>query len=241
MYEYKGKYGDKRKGLLHTFLLSQYTKWMDIWTTFLEALFPRRCILCGNQDRASVCEACYAGLAPERPHPSPWITSTVSYEDKCVQKIVRHLKTYPDRELAARIAIGMRDTLLEQCSDMMTLHGLTRAILVPIPIHQSRFIERGYNQALLIARELEKLLDHIPVVNLIKKIRKTDKQALIHTRSTRLQNPKRCFQSLPVRPQNNTLIILIDDVATTGATLAEAKRTLRETGWHHIIAITFAH
>ncbi len=214
---------------------------MNSWTTFLEALFPRRCILCRDQGDTSVCEACYAGLAPERPHPSPWITSTVSYEDKQVQKIVRHLKTFPDTELAARIARGMKDVLLEQCSDMMTMHGLTRAILVPIPIHSSRFTERGYNQAMIIARELEKLLDHIPVIELLKKVRKTDKQALIHTRSTRLQNPKGCFQPLPVRPQNETLIILIDDVATTGATLAEAKRTLRVAGWHHIIATTFAH
>ncbi|MBP9821478.1 MAG: ComF family protein [Candidatus Pacebacteria bacterium] len=214
---------------------------MNIWTTILNALFPRRCILCRNESVISVCEACYAGLAPERPHPSPWITSTVSYEDKQVQKLVRHLKTYPDIGLAVQIAHSMKDVVLEQCSDTMTMHGLTRATLVPIPIHQSRFTERGYNQALLIAQELEKLLDNIPVVELLKKIRKTDKQALIHTRGTRLQNPKGCFRAVPIHPKNDTLIILIDDVATTGATLAEAKHTLKVAGWHNIIACTFAH
>lgn len=214
---------------------------MNMFQEVFEAVFPRRCILCGEQEKRSVCEACFGNLAAERPHPSPWITSTVSYEDKAVQKIVRHLKTYPDTELIARIASGMRDRIIESCAEAMMMHGLTRAILVPIPIHQSRFRERGYNQALLLAKELEKLLDHMPVVELLEKIRKTDKQALIHARNTRLQNPKGCFRTFPIRPRNDTLIILIDDVSTTGATLAEAKRTLMQSGWHHIIAATFAH
>jgi ComF family protein len=113
------------------------------------------------------------------------------------------------------------------------------SVLVPIPLAPKRLRERGYNQSEALARALARLW-RIPVVDVLIRSRETPTQTAL-TPETRLANVAGAFSpghgpgvSLPV-----TSLVLVDDVFTTGATLAEAARALEQAGARTIFGVTF--
>jgi len=111
-------------------------------------------------------------------------------------------------------------------------------VLVPIPLHASRFRERGFNQAELIARIFsESSTPPLPIVHTLKRVKKTLHQAEIHDDEKRKENIAGAFKALPHIPPQ-TSIILVDDVFTTGATTLEAIRTLRALHPKNILIFT---
>jgi ComF family protein len=111
--------------------------------------------------------------------------------------------------------------------------------LVPIPLGVRRRIERGYNQAEEIAAALGKIWS-VPVAkDVIRRIRETPSQTAL-TPEERAGNVKGAFKAIhPVILAPN-VAILVDDVFTTGATLASAALALLEAGWEEVHAVTFA-
>ena len=110
--------------------------------------------------------------------------------------------------------------------------------LIPIPLHPSKFKKRGYNQSELIARQISKRLD-IPVYDdvLTRKIKTKDQKKLDD--KGRQRNLVGAFHMAQngVKLYN---VILVDDVYTTGSTIDEAARTLREGGVEKIYFVTVA-
>ena len=102
--------------------------------------------------------------------------------------------------------------------------GAGHALLVPVPLHWTRFAWRGYNQAELIARELSKL-SGIPMVKALRRVRATSSQTHVPG-SDRLKNVRDVFvvNNTIIKPGSH--IIIIDDLMTTGATLIEAARAV---------------
>jgi len=123
------------------------------------------------------------------------------------------------------------------------------SVLVPIPLAPKRLRERGYNQSEALARALARLW-RIPVVDVLIRSRETATQTAL-TPETRLANVAGAFRtSAPAagaltpgcQPGVNrpwTTLVLVDDVFTTGATLAEAARALEQAGARTILGITF--
>ena len=98
--------------------------------------------------------------------------------------------------------------------------------IVPIPLHWTRYAQRGYNQAEVIAQILSKHSKK-PVVPLLKRIKKTQYQASLGTQ----ERQKNIKNALQLNPAINTLyynkrVLLVDDLMTTGATLENAAKTL---------------
>ena len=125
------------------------------------------------------------------------------------------------------------------------------SVLVPIPLAPKRLRERGYNQSEALARALSRLW-RIPVVDVLVRSRETATQTAL-TPETRLANVAGAFAmrnakygmrnergrvDSAFRTPNSTFI-LVDDVFTTGATLAEAARALEQAGARTILGITF--
>jgi len=113
------------------------------------------------------------------------------------------------------------------------------SVLVPIPLAPKRLRERGYNQSEALARALSRLW-RIPVVDVLVRSRETATQTAL-TPETRLANVAGAFtpgRRLGVNPPATSLV-LVDDVFTTGATLAEAARALEQAGARTILGITF--
>ncbi len=111
--------------------------------------------------------------------------------------------------------------------------------IVPVPLHRKRLKERGFNQSLLLAKSVAKGLD-LPVDYLhLKRVRETSPQVGL-TVVEREGNVKGVFriEGTPFFAAKN--VLLIDDVITTGATVAECSRVLKEAGCKRIDVLTLA-
>ena len=110
-------------------------------------------------------------------------------------------------------------------------------MLVPVPLHWTRRLQRGYNQSLLIARRLG--ID-VPISQDLVRIKKTIPQAQTTTGSQRLLNVKDAFAVRQGHPFEGARICLVDDIKTTGATLNECARTLKLAGAVNVYAVVLA-
>lgn len=117
---------------------------------------------------------------------------------------------------------------------------LARAeLLVPVPLHAKKFKSRGYNQSELLARELGRLRG-LPVDALsVVRVRNTPSQTGFG-REGRLQNMSGAFACVRPEQVKGKTVLLIDDVATTGATLEGCAEALKAAGAKAVMAYTFA-
>lgn len=153
---------------------------------------------------------------------------------------VRHLKTLPDTQLVTLLTARLSDILLGELSERQQFGFPRRIVFVPIPLSRKRFIERGYNQATLIAKELAASIPKSQVEEVLKRTTRYTKQALVTDRENRFQNQSGSMIVKEILDPNIGYII-VDDVSTSGATLAEAKRALKTAGARHVIAAVLAH
>jgi len=176
---------------------------------------------------------------------SPKNTITIfSYNDNLVKQAIRSLKFRNKKRLAKVFAKILYDKVLEDLIDLQTFKNFKNPLLISIPISKKRFRERGFNQCDLIAKELCRIdsenFFHLEKNNLVK-IKDTPHQSMAKNRKERLNNLKDCFSVKNPRKIKDKNIILFDDVTTTGTTLREAKKVLKENGAEKIICLTIAH
>jgi ComF family protein len=144
--------------------------------------------------------------------------------------LVHHFKYQAKTKISKVLGLGLANLIN---SDPI----LSRArYLVPIPLHPARFRERGYNQSLLLAREAG-FSSGISVLDCLKRVKYTKSQAQLDYEQ-RLKNIRNAYQlKLNMdKSLQDARIILIDDVVTTGTTLSEAAKTLKENGAAEIYA-----
>ena len=113
-------------------------------------------------------------------------------------------------------------------------------IFVPVPLHPRRMAVRGYNQAEVIAVELEKRTG-IPCISLLKRIRNTLPQKELSSRD-RGKNVGSAFalseknrRRVPVLPRT---VMLVDDIYTTGCTLEGCAKILKKAGVERVLFLT---
>ncbi len=111
--------------------------------------------------------------------------------------------------------------------------------IVPIPLSKKRLKERGFNQSEEIAKELSKFLEIPMASNVLLKIKETLPQVEL-SKNGREENIKGVFVVRIKDPIKEKNILLVDDVLTTGSTLAEAARCLKDAGAKHVWGITVA-
>jgi ComF family protein len=109
--------------------------------------------------------------------------------------------------------------------------------LVPVPLHRSRLRERGYNQALLLAREVASTTGK-PIEELLIRRHATRPQWNLG-RGEREKNVSGGIIAAPGAAQNRK-VLLIDDVCTTSATLEECAKALRSAGAESVKALVLA-
>jgi ComF family protein len=110
--------------------------------------------------------------------------------------------------------------------------------LVPVPLHSTRQRERGFNQALLLAEELEKS-SGIPIADCLKRIRYTESQTHFD-RNARMENLRGAFKMRQHSEVRHLHLLLIDDILTTGSTVDECARVLLDAGAASVRVATVA-
>ncbi len=203
----------------------------------LRLLFPPRCVLCGREGDL-VCESCRRSFPPRldtdaipklagiRAARAVW-----PYEGN-VREIVRHYKYNGLRSLAPVLAVEMGNVLHEW--------GPPIDLIVHVPIHPARLRERGFDQSDLLARDLSRMTESGAVSALVR-LRETGVQARAMSASQRAENVRGVFHVPDTAQIQRANVLLIDDVLTTGATLTEAARALRQGGARTVYALTLAH
>ncbi|MBT3204921.1 MAG: ComF family protein [Gammaproteobacteria bacterium] len=175
------------------------------------------CSLCGlpNKAEGPVCPACLQ-------HPPRW--------QKMIAPLVytgstRHII----QDLKFNEQLHHANAMLTHIQHYFKNHHVDA--LIPVPLHQSRLLERGYNQAEEIASNLSRLLN-IPVNrSSLKRIKATEAQSGLSL-NKRQKNILKAFEFTLQQPYNS--VAIIDDIITTGSTMTEICKVMNKAGIKHI-------
>ncbi len=179
-----------------------------------------------------MCEACWSSIRTAvaldehfaASHPLSWISAVGTYDGR-MKDIIHALKYDRRRSISPRLGAMMRE---RGAAVLRTADGV-----VPVPLHPWREYRRGFNQAHDLATHLG-----VPVVPLLKRVAHTRSQIDL-PRHERMQNVRDAFA--PAAPLSGcAVVVLVDDVSTTGATLESCARVLRAAGVKEVRALTAA-
>ncbi|MEM6938626.1 MAG: ComF family protein [Pseudomonadota bacterium] len=228
----------------------------------LDAVYPPRCLTCGDvvdgdfglcgtcwrETRfigGTICDSCGIPLpgadSQEKAHcdaclqaPRPWRQGRAAfvYSDTG-RKLVLALK-HGDRQEIARPA-GL--WLARVAAELLTPNTL----IAPVPLHWQRMIKRRYNQSALLAHQLAKRVDRAWCLDLLQRMRRTrsldgmghkERQAMVGG-AIRV-HPRRRHRLI------GRSVLIVDDVMTSGATLAECARACHDAGSGPVCVVTLA-
>jgi len=158
------------------------------------------------------------------------IITLMDYRKEAVQDLVRSLKYDRSRHAAQLASMVLADYLREEVAAAHTF-STKRVLLVPVPLHRKRERERGFNQIALVLQALPSELrdgtEALLAPDVLVRTRATKQQTRLQ-RAERLSNVAGAFEATRDLPK--THVYLIDDVTTTGATLANAATPLKRAG-----------
>lgn len=220
--------------------------------SWLDAVFPPRCAGCGAllPEAAPLCPDCRATLvdppepacaicaepldAPGRcgrcqaePPPFAKVQVAFGFAGAMAEAIPRF--KYQDRPFLAApladLALPRLRSALEGCD-----------AVAPIPLHDARLRERGFDQALLLARELGRRAGKPVEEALLTRTRPT----LHQVGSNRVERAENLRGAFAARPSTLKRVALVDDVVTTTATARDAARALRDAGVGEVVIVALA-
>lgn len=223
------------------------------------ALFPKKCVACRTFD-TWLCPNCFIKTKITTRLTCPKCGATSATGSFCASHKKIYLNglwyalPYGNKVARELIHILKYDGVVEISkilSEFITLilatHNLPPAWhtqpkekwqIVPVPLHPRRLRDRGFNQAYLIAQNiLEK--NNLQINLLLKKSRATKPQAKLPNKK-RYQNIKNSYALINPRDLSGQIFILLDDVYTSGATLNNCARVLKEHGATEVWALTVA-
>lgn len=224
----------------------------------LELLFPVRCLGCREYDDW-ICEKCFTRITLNAEQVCPvcekrltpggrtcfncfgkksldGLLAVSCYQDKLLSTAVHYYKYRFISELQLPLAKMLLEAFLK---NELALPDM----IVPVPLHPRRLRWRGFNQAGLLATELGKNLAPgfvIPTLSVLVRKKYTQPQMTIRDFSARQENISGAFAVTDPALIRDANVLLVDDIATTGATIFECAKILKENGARHVFAIVLA-
>ncbi len=236
-----------------------------LWTTVLDAIYPPECLLCAlpldeTPRTAMLCEQCNTALITDLLPACPRCGCTVGIGLDVSNGCTRcYNQTF---HFSSVMRLGLYDyKLRDAVLRMKSLHGESLAetlgrvwfaqhrdrflalnpnVVVPVPLHFTRRLRRGYNQAQALAEAIARGLRVPCQPRCLRRIRNTAKQSGL-TAAARKENVKGAFSVGRRSLAPDLRILLVDDVMTTGATANAAAQTLRKSGAGRVDVAVLAH
>ncbi|MBZ0201365.1 MAG: ComF family protein [Ignavibacteriaceae bacterium] len=210
-------------------------------------ILPRFCVSCKcllQADKKIVCGSCFVSIKHaddtlisdgfKRKFEKEEVVSAfqslyIFEKDKELQHVIHALK-YNKRFLIGVYLGNLMGKFLDA-----KIYQWNIDYIIPVPLHKSKMLERGYNQSYFIAKGLSHHLK-LPVSSrIIKRIRYTETQTTLNKKE-REENMKNAFRVISPKKINGKNILLIDDVITTGATVTECGKVLLKKGAAKVFA-----
>lgn len=220
-------------------------------------LFASPCSVCGSED-GPICDACRGeildGAGAQCPRCAMPVEPWADLRDGCgacrgrrmgfdaaislapYSGPVRHLCLRMKRKEGAWLARWSADLLFEARGERMVSEGID--VVAAVPLHWWRRIRRGYNQSEALAERLAIRLGR-PVVRSLLRVKHTPKLA-DRRRGERAALLRGAFRVAKGAPLEGKTVMVVDDILTTGATLAASARALKAAGAARVVAVTLA-
>lgn len=232
----------------------------------LDCVFPRLCLGCGK-DGSHLCRECYESLpilyrvnCPFCGHRSPdgracsqcrhqhhshisGILIASDWNNLLLRQIIYEYKYRFIKELADPLA----NLMIKFLTTAEPVNRQTdKLILIPVPLHGRRLAWRGFNQSEILTKKIADYFNLVLIDNILIRSRHTIPQREIKKPQDRAANIKNVFALNPeINLENknllkNKIIILIDDICTTGATFEDCARALQPLGPKEIWGLVIA-
>lgn len=203
----------------------------------LELIYPKTCGMCEKVSKSYLCSKCKLKIK------NLLKLNTAQYKDKYFNS---HTYLFKYEE-------GIRDKLLKyKFRDYSYLYKFFSEIIInncnlknnydiilPVPIHKKRKAKRGYNQSELIAEEIAKNINVEYSNNVLIKTRDTVPQSTLNQHQ-RMSNVLGIYEVINSQIIVNKNILLIDDIYTTGSTVNECSKVLKQNGAKLVDVLTIA-
>lgn len=211
----------------------------------LDIFFPKFCFGCQSEG-SYLCPDCKSVLEISGFHLENKTRNlgdlyfALEYKAPLIKKLVQKFKYEPfAREIASDLASLIIEHFqqLEKVPPFLKERG--EVLIVPIPLGNKRLRWRGFNQAEEIGKKLSEFLKIPLLSNILFKAKETPPQIILSGQE-RKENIKGAFLVKNKNLIENKKILLVDDVYTTGSTMEEAAKVLKEAGVKEIIGIAVA-
>ncbi|OGG91246.1 hypothetical protein A3H03_01765 [Candidatus Kuenenbacteria bacterium RIFCSPLOWO2_12_FULL_42_13] len=242
-------------------------EWQAVMSTFvkikpflLDLFFPIECLGCGGENKwlcqrcqekiklkaIDECLVCKETTGLGKTH-EPCRTKTfldgvmvaAAWEDKLLQGAIHKYKY----NFVTGLAEPLADILIKKMNEpeRVRLFEKRKIILVPVPLHKKRLNWRGFNQAELLTKKISSHFGWGIQPMLLLRQRYTKPQVKLK-KEKRAQNIQGAFGIKPGQPETikDALVILVDDVLTTGATMNECAKILKENGIKEVWGLALA-
>ncbi len=217
---------------------------MKNFFSFLQSLFfPKECLGCQVLGEF-ICPHCLKQIPirssqpPEKIRFQDYLDQvhvTSFYANKILARLIDLFKFHYQEHLGEILA----SLTVSYLKKNKLNHTLADFIIIPLPLHRRRYLERGFNQSKILAEFIGQYLN-IPVVGetLIRK-KYTKHQTKLNI-IKRLKNISGVFTIVDKQKIIGKKILLVDDVVTTGVSLNEAAKVLRQNGAIKVIGLVLA-
>lgn len=241
-----------------------YPQQLISWS--LDLIFPVKCLICRRYDRQGkekyICKSCFRSLPLRNSFecigckkPAPLgktcrecikifkidqLLIVSDYKNPDIEKILKFLKYRFIKDLCRPISLLARKYIVR--TGKLKKHNIIadNPAVIAVPMHKRRLNWRGFNQSEEIAKILADSFQLDFLQNVLLKIKSSPPQADISDKEDRFKNITSAFTVEHPHIITGRVIILIDDICTTGATLNECAKILKESGAVKVIGLVIA-
>lgn len=212
------------------------------WTDFL---FPKNASVVKLESLEAA--ELLSGLPAAPPTENDDLIALFDYKHSLVREMVWELKYGGNRRVAAKLGQVLYEAIHHELSERAIFDNWDKPLLVPVPVSDKRRFERGWNQSELLCKALTDCESHLSQKSFkylprhLAKIRHTESQTKATSKKERFENIKDSMLVLHPPAVQGRCVVVVDDVLTTGATFAEARRALKVAGAKKIICVAVAH